>query len=173
MSNAWKAVSAGALALAVVLALVLAVSLSQPAEEPDPFGVQTYGCSVYREQGCAKLVTASGGEVEVQSGGTLDVQSGATFNVGSIYPLLNATTGMELVCGVTGVFTASTAVDLSGSLTAVSFAVVTQITAPAATGELVHITAPTTSTLEIISLESDYTAGTTGVNVEYCALGTQ
>jgi hypothetical protein len=34
---------------------------------------------VYLEQGGAKQVVLSGGEVEVRSGGTLDVQSGATF----------------------------------------------------------------------------------------------
>lgn len=43
----------------------------------------SYEPKVYREQGGAKQVVASGGEVEVQSGGALDLQSGATFTVGS------------------------------------------------------------------------------------------
>lgn len=39
-----------------------------------------YNTLVYTEQGGAKTVVASGGEIEIQSGGTLDVQSGATFS---------------------------------------------------------------------------------------------
>jgi hypothetical protein len=35
---------------------------------------------VYTEQGCAKFVVASGGEIEIQSGGTFDLQSGATVD---------------------------------------------------------------------------------------------
>jgi hypothetical protein len=39
---------------------------------------------VYLEQGGAKQVVLSGGEIEVRSGGTLDIQSGATLTAGSI-----------------------------------------------------------------------------------------
>jgi hypothetical protein len=56
--------------LHVVLALV-ALALAGVA------GAQ-YNAKVYIEQGAAKMVVASGGEIEVQSGGTLDIQSGAT-----------------------------------------------------------------------------------------------
>jgi hypothetical protein len=37
-----------------------------------------YTTKVYIEQGAAKLVVTSGGEIEVRSGGVLDIQSGAT-----------------------------------------------------------------------------------------------
>lgn len=37
--------------------------------------------AIYKEQGGAKQVVGSGGEIEVQSGATLDIQSGATFTV--------------------------------------------------------------------------------------------
>ena len=43
-----------------------------------------YTTKVYTEQGAAKFVVASGGEIEVQSGGTLDIQSGASLTAGSI-----------------------------------------------------------------------------------------
>lgn len=41
----------------------------------------SYQPKVYREQGGAKQVVASGGEIELQSGATLEVQSGATFSL--------------------------------------------------------------------------------------------
>ena len=40
-----------------------------------------YQTLIYTEQGGAKQVVASGGEVEVQSGGVLDTQAGATVNL--------------------------------------------------------------------------------------------
>lgn len=104
---------------------------------------------------------------------SLDVAGAFTSGSGNLSMVGYATADKELVCGVTGVFTASAAVDLSGSLSAIDYAVVSQITAPAATGALLHYTAPTTTTLEVISLEADYTAGTTGVNVGYCVIGDQ
>lgn len=55
-------------------ALALAFSGSASAQ---------YSTKVYREQGGAKEVVASGGEIEVRSGGTLDVQSGATVTLPS------------------------------------------------------------------------------------------
>ena len=102
MSKAWKAVSAGALALSLV-ALVAAVILgSQPQDSSDPWGVRSSGydmCDVYVEQGCTKQVVASGGETEIQSGGTLDVQAGATFNIGSNYPVVLDTASSVIVVG--------------------------------------------------------------------------
>lgn len=41
----------------------------------------TYNTAVYVEQGGAKQVVASGGELEIQSGGTLDMQSGLTLDL--------------------------------------------------------------------------------------------
>lgn len=60
-----------------VMALTMAIGFQvMPADEP--VEMTSTGCDVYMEQGCAKMVVASGGEIEVQSGGTLDIQSGAT-----------------------------------------------------------------------------------------------
>lgn len=67
------------LAVAALVLAVLAVAIAVvwgPGETPVEMG--SYSCDVYTEQGCAKFVVASGGEIEVQSGGTLDIQSGAT-----------------------------------------------------------------------------------------------
>jgi hypothetical protein len=63
-----------ALALAALGVVFLAVGIA---------GAQ-YNAKVYIEQGAAKMVVASGGEIEVRSGGTLDVQSGATLSAGTI-----------------------------------------------------------------------------------------
>lgn len=66
-----------------------------------------YNAKVYIEQGAAKLVVASGGEIEVQSGATLDVQSGATtslnLSAGDIATAdlaAGAVTGAKLASGV-------------------------------------------------------------------------
>lgn len=78
------------IALSIILAVVLLVALGAcvPKEQPVPRSAD-YNCSVYTEQGCAKFVVASGGEIEVQSGGTVDVQAGATFNVSATTKLPN------------------------------------------------------------------------------------
>jgi len=68
-----------ALALAFVLLGLVMAGCKQAEEEPV---ARSYQCDVYIEQGCAKMVVADGGEVEVQSGGTLDIQSGATSSFG-------------------------------------------------------------------------------------------
>gem|GEM_PF-2131036 len=71
------------LPLIVVLALLstmLAGCDKDTWEEIDATA-QGYACAVYREQGCAKMVVASGGEFEIQSGGTLDVQDGSTIGI--------------------------------------------------------------------------------------------
>jgi hypothetical protein len=87
MTKAWKFAVVAALALSVLAALSIVLA---PGEVAVPRG---YQCDVYTEQGCAKFVVASGGEIEVTgevevqsageievlSGGILDVQAGATF----------------------------------------------------------------------------------------------
>jgi len=45
----------------------------------------SYQTSVYRQQGGARLVVASGGEIEVQSGGTVNLQSGSVLSVANGY----------------------------------------------------------------------------------------
>ncbi len=113
MNEKFKKVSlfSGPIALAVVLiaAIIFYTGILTPAEAPV---ARSYNCSIYTEQGCAKMVVASGGEIQVESGGTLDVQSGATFNVGTgKYPLLNGSSGKQVVYGsvdITGTTTVAT-----------------------------------------------------------------
>ena len=72
----WRFVAAVALALGALATTLAGIAIWTPTEEAVP---RAYQCDVYTEQGCAKYVVASGGELEVQSGGGLDVQEGATF----------------------------------------------------------------------------------------------
>lgn len=68
--------------LALVLALVIVPACrmrDQDTWEQDDASAQNYGCAIYREQGCAKMVIASGGELEAQSGATIDFQAGVTL----------------------------------------------------------------------------------------------
>ncbi len=60
-----------------VLALMVIAALGACASE-QPIARTAYNCKVYTEQGCAKQVVASGGEVEFQSGSTIDLQGGST-----------------------------------------------------------------------------------------------
>lgn len=99
--------------------------------------------------------------------------AGDTLVGGSNYPLGYASTDKQMVCGTTGVFSDSVDVDLSGSLSAIDFAVMEQVTVPAATAALIYFTAPSTTTLTIKSVEADYTAGTTDVVIQYCVVGDQ
>lgn len=169
--------------VAIILAGLLLAACQSPVvvtvpPTPDPMlDVEAsraggYNVNCYREQGGDKITCASGGEIQVESGATLDVQSGATFNIGSIYPLLYATAGYEVACGTTGTFTGTTTVSVA-SLSAISYAVATQITDPASTGAWLTVDQPTTTTLTINSWETDATVGTTGVNGFYCAVGAQ
>ena len=48
-----------------------------------------YNTKVYMQQGGAKQVVLSGGEIEVRSGGLVDIQSGATMtNAATVYAIL-------------------------------------------------------------------------------------
>lgn len=79
-TKAWKFAAAVALALSAFATTMAGIALWAPAEEAVP---RDYQCDVYTEQGCAKFVVASGGEIEVQSGGTVDFQSGSTIGLGA------------------------------------------------------------------------------------------
>lgn len=67
----------------------------------------SYNTLVYTEQGGAKQVVASGGEVEVQSGGILDAQSGAivtglVLNKRTRFTIAEINAGATLLAAVTG-----------------------------------------------------------------------
>jgi len=85
---------------------------------------------VYLEQGGAKQVIASGGEIEVQSGATLDIQSGATLN---LHGSAMSSTELGFIDGVTaGTAAASKAVvlDASKGIATITSATITTLTAP-------------------------------------------
>lgn len=157
------------LAVVALVASGIAINVAQ-VEVEEPVARSNVAC--YTEQGGAKVVAGSGCEWELQSGATFDAQSGVTFSIPGGYPLAYASSGYEIVCGTTGVFTATTDVGVT-SLTTVTQGIVTQITDPAATGSIVTVDAVSGITLTVNSWESDFTAGTTGVDVYYCALGNQ
>lgn len=92
MTKLWK--FAVVAALVAAFGALAAAGLGLPAEEAVP---RDYQCDVYTEQGCAKMVVASGGELEVQSGGELEVLSGGTVDFQS-----GATVGLPEVSVTTG-----------------------------------------------------------------------
>lgn len=104
--------------------------------------------------------------------GTLTVTDSLQYGADDLYPLGYATDAQQMVCGTTAAFTATTVITPTG-LSTVTYAIATQITTPAATGELLTISAPTTSTFVLSSWEADYTEGTTGVTAHWCAVGDQ
>ncbi len=75
--------------VAIVIALAAAagagIALRGATGGGTTFGAQAadYGCQVYREQGCAKLVVATGGAVVIEAGGALAITPGATVNIGA------------------------------------------------------------------------------------------
>jgi hypothetical protein len=66
----------------VVLLLALTWIPGPLALGPGAVSAQSTAC--YREQGGAKWVCASGGEMEFRSGATLDIQTGATLTVDDV-----------------------------------------------------------------------------------------
>ena len=114
MTKQWKFAVVAALVLGLFAALSIVLT---PGEVAVPRG---YQCDVYTEQGCAKYVVASGGELEVRSGGILDVQSGATLTLDSVTVSGPLTFGSaaSVVTGTTiahGLATTPTSVLLSAS----------------------------------------------------------
>jgi len=104
--------------------------------------------------------------------GAVDTASTLQFGTDNLYPLGYATTGYEIECGITPTFTATTDITAT-NITTVTYVVATQVTAPAATAEDIHLSTITGITATLISLEADYTAGTTGITAHYCLVGTQ
>jgi hypothetical protein len=119
-SKSWaKILVAGALVI-LTLVVVGTIIFGVPEEEPV---ARSYNCDVYTEQGCAKFVVASGGEIEIQSGGTLDVQSGSTVGLagGTINGNQTITGTLDVygdVSSSTGAFTVTDSVNITGSVDA-------------------------------------------------------
>jgi hypothetical protein len=108
----------------------------------------------------------------ISNAGALDVASTVNYGSDDLYPLGYASSGYEYECGTTSTFTETTTVTASG-LTTITVALATQITTPAATAAYLTATDPTTSTVDLNSWESDFTAGTTGITAHYCLIGNQ
>lgn len=88
MKSNTMAKTALVIAILAIVGVIVIVSLIALAPEEIPVA-RSYQCDVYTEQGCGKLVVASGGEIEVQSGGTADFQSGATVGFGGASTFAN------------------------------------------------------------------------------------
>jgi hypothetical protein len=108
----------------------------------------------------------------ISNAGALDVASTVNYGSDNLYPLGYASSGYEIECGTTSTFTETTTVTAS-SLTTITVALVTQITTPASTAAYLTASDPTTSTVDLNSYESDFTAGTTGITAHYCLIGNQ
>lgn len=129
---------------------------TQASQEVSGFSNQAFQTEVYLTDGGDRLV--------VSSGGTLQVDAGATFTqAGNTFPII--------YCATSATFTETTTIDFASQMTTVSQVLATQITTPAATGSILTVSAPTTSTVVLSSWESDFTAGTTGITAHYCAFG--
>ncbi len=156
MSN--KALSYVAIAIAVLALIVGGYALVEAGNDVTSMGLHP---------GSTSNVS---GNIAVSGTGdfTGNLQAGADDN----YMFGYASAGYEIVCGTTGIFTDTTDVTVT-ALTAVSWAVATQITVPNATASMAHVAGISTNVVTIDTLEADYTAGTTGANVYYCAVGTE
>jgi len=103
---------------------------------------------------------------------TLNVDGSFNYGTQSLYPLGYASDAQQIECGVTATFTDTIAVTAS-ALTTATYAIATQITDPAATAAFLSVDAPSANVFNIDSWEDDYSVGTTGVDVYWCAIGPQ
>lgn len=94
--------------IAALLILVIAMATGCRTPGNKDLG-SSYNTAIYTEQGGAKQVVATGGEIQIESGATLDVQSGATFNIGTKYPVVYASAGQQIVYGTSTLTTTATA----------------------------------------------------------------
>lgn len=162
--------------LASVLALVIALGLALgvvyyiglQAEEAVE---RSYNTSIYFEQGGAKQVVGSGGEIEIQSGATLDVQSGATATFADLYPLGYATTGSQLVYGTDTITTTGTA---SHGLSTVTWALCSLAEDPGTgAGDAAHCSVSVAAnTVTIKTWQDDIATATVGASVNWLVIGT-
>ena len=149
----------------------------------------TQKVGLYLAIGLALIALLLGGFALVEGGNdvvSMGLHPGSTSNVSgalvvsgnlqagtdSLYMLGHASAGQQVVCGTTGILTYTTDVTVS-ALTSVSAAVVSQITVPNATASMIHVAGLSTNVITIDTLEADYTAGTTGADAYYCAIGAQ
>lgn len=105
-------------------------------------------------------------------GSTIDIASTVNFGTDNLYPLGYASADQQIECGVTATFTDTVAVTAS-ALTTATYAIATQITDPLASAAFLTVDAPAANVFNIDSWENDYTVGTTGVTVFWCAVGPQ
>lgn len=150
------------IAALLVLAVVLLVGC-KPGHNGNDMGA-SYNTAIYTEQGGAKQVVASGGEIQVESGATLDVQSGASFNIGSLYPVGYASAGQQLVYGTTEITGTGTA---AHGLTTVTFCAASLGEDPTSgAGEAAMVTtAVSTNTCTLKAWQDDFVTAATEADV--------
>jgi hypothetical protein len=105
-------------------------------------------------------------------GGNSDLAGTLQYGADNLYPLGYSSDGQQIVCGTTATFTGTLQVTPTG-LTTVVYVIPAQVTTPITTAALLTVSDPTTSTFTLLSWESDYTEGTTGIVAHYCAVGAQ
>ncbi len=103
---------------------------------------------------------------------TLNVDGSFNYGTQSLYPLGYASDAQQIECGVTSTFTDTVAVTAS-ALTTATYVTAIQVTDPVSTAALLTVDTPAANVFNIDSWEADYTVGTTGVTVYWCAVGNQ
>lgn len=108
----------------------------------------------------------------LQVTGVADFDAGMTFGPTPLYPLGINTASQEIECGTTTVFTGSVLITPT-TLNTPTYVLAMQVTAPTTTAAYLYASDPTTTTFTLTSLENDFTAGTSGIQAHYCAIGTE
>lgn len=116
---------------------------------------------------------ANGGAdvLTVDNDGNTDAAGTLQFGADNLYPLGYASSGQQIVCGAT-TLTGTEEITPAG-LTSVTYVIATQVTAPAATAAFLTSADTSETSFTLSSWEADYDAGSTPVEVHYCAIGAQ
>lgn len=171
--NVWRVITIGALIVGIAalgLGIAAIVAPDPVADDMPPFMGST-SCLVYREQGCAKQVVASGGELEIQSGGTLDIQAAASLNLGSLYPMLYASAGKQIICGTD---TISDTATVTHGLTTPTYALCGLGEDPGTSaGDVAACsTAISGATVTVKGWQDDFSAAANTASIDWCVVGT-
>lgn len=126
----------------------------------------------FTDQSNAGGVGGAGSFTTLSTTGNTDVGGTLQYGADNNFPLGFATSGSEIVCATSAVFTGSTEIDVT-ALTTATYVLATQVTAPITTASHLHVSDPTTTTITLTSLNNTFAAGTTGVSAHYCVVGDQ
>jgi hypothetical protein len=159
--------------LVAVLVLIAAVPAYQQATKFRSIAVSN-ALTVSGATGLNTLTTSGAATVGGALGvtGNSDLAGTLQYGADNLYPLGYGSVSQQVVCGTTAEFTGTLQVTPTG-LTTVIYVIPAQVTTPITTAALLTVSDPTTSTFTLLSWESDYTEGTTGIVAHYCAVGAQ